>query len=117
MIRFVLDASVPPLLMFVAALVGGCYAGLQLILVAMASRWPKVEVEIVGAHLIQSGFDARGLRERVTYRYTVAGRQFVNDRVRIGPQPQRRSIVPATGYPMAGKNVAQRYPIGRRVLV
>jgi hypothetical protein len=85
--------------------------------VVAASRWPTVEGEILEAHLIQSGFDARGLHERVVYGYSVDGHRFVNDRVRFGPQPQRASIIPAAGHPPASTNVAGLYPVGHRVRV
>jgi len=100
-----------------AAIVGGCYVIVQVVRAVVASRWPTVDGEIVDAYLIQQGFDARGLQERVTYRYSVDGQQFVNDRVRFGPQPQRASIIPASGHPLASSVVAQRFPVGRRVLV
>ena len=87
----------------------------QAIRIAVALRWPTVDGEIVGAYLIQQGLDARGLHERVTYRYTVGGKLFVNDRVRFGPQPQRSSVVPAAGHPHPA--VAEQYPVGRRVRV
>jgi hypothetical protein len=111
--------SVPfPSSVFLAGgLVGSAYLLAQVVRIAIASRWPTVEGEITGAYLIQRGFDARGLSERVTYRYTVGGKEFLNDRVRFGPQPQRSSIVPASGHPPATTAIAEQYPVGRRVLV
>jgi hypothetical protein len=104
--------------MFLGSIVGCGYVLVQAVRVAIASRWPTTEGEIVGAYLIQTGSDTtRGLAERVTYRYTVGGQLFVNDRVRFGPQPQRASIIPASGHPIADTAVAQQYPVGRRVPV
>ena len=119
MLRILINAPLAPAAMFVGSLVGFGYVFVQAVLVAIASRWPTVEGEITEAYLIQrgAGFDARGLNERVVYRYIVDGQLFVNDRVRFGPQPQRASVVPATGHPVAKSVVAQRDPVGKRVLV
>jgi len=116
-VRVLLNAPLKPVSMFLGAIVSSGYLLVQGVRVAIASRWPKVEGEIVGAYVIQRGFNYRGLVQRVTYRYTVDGHLFVNDRVRFGPQPQRASIVPAPDYPAASTAVAQQYPRGRRVLV
>ena len=112
-----LNAPLVPSVMFLGSLVGCCYGLVQIARVVAASRWPTVEGEILEAHLIQTGFDARGLQERVIYGYTVDGHRFVNDRVRFGPQPQRASIIPVAGYPIASSSVAGIYPVGRRVRV
>jgi hypothetical protein len=117
MIPLLFHAPIAAVLTFLGSVAGSGYALVQLMLVGIAARWPTVEGEIVGACLVQRGFDGRGLAERVTYRYSVAGRPFVNDRVRLGPQPQRGSIVPAPGYPIATSVVVRRYPPGQRVLV
>lgn len=117
MIRLLLNAPVAPLGMFLGALLGCGYLLVQTVRIAVALRWPTIEGEIVGAYLIQGGVDARGLAERVTYRYRVDGQLFVNDRVRFGPQPQHASIVPASGHPPAMTAVAEEYPVGHRVLV
>lgn len=103
--------------MFVGGLIGCCYATVQMVLAAAASRWPTVEGVIADAYLVQRGVNPRDVSERVTYRYTVDGRSFVNDRVRIGPQPQRASIIPVSGHPLATSVVTHRYPIGHRVRV
>ena len=115
--RSLLDNPFLSSVIFLGSLVGCCYALVQGILAAIAWRWPTAEGEILEAHLIQTGFDARGLQARVVYSYTVDGHRFVNDRVRFGPQPQRASIIPAAGYSVATTNVAGLYPVGRRVRV
>jgi len=115
--RLLLNAPISTVGMFVGGLAGCGYVLVQALRVAIASHWPTVEGEILEAYLIQRGFDGRGLAERVTYRYSVGDRVFVNDRVRFGPQPQRTSIVPAYGHPPATTAVAEEYPPGRRMLV
>lgn len=117
MIRLLLQAPPVPRWMLLAALLGCGYVLVQTVRIAIALRWPTVEGEIVGAYLIQQGVGARGLHERVTYRYSVGGKLFVNDRVRFGPQPQRASIVPAMDHPPATTAIAEEYPVGRRVRV
>src|SRR5690242_21837842 len=117
MLRHLLDAPAATLMMFFGGLSGTCYAGVQLLVVALAARWPTAEGEIVGAHLVQRGVNPRDVAERVVYRYSVGGQSLVNDRVRIGPQPQRASIIPVESQPLATSVVAHRYPIGHRVRV
>ena len=92
MTRLLLNAPLTSLAMVVAAIVGGCYALGQLIVAALARRWPTVEGEIVGAYLIQVGFDARGLHERVTYRYSVAGQRIVNKTACCMRNPRARTV-------------------------
>ena len=118
MIRLLLDAPLSATAMFLGAVIGCGYALVQAVRVATAMRWPMVEGQILSAYLVQNGFDSRGLFERITYSYDVDGQRFVNDRVRFGPQPQRRvSIVPAAGHPPATTAAGEQYPVGRRVQV
>lgn len=78
MIPLLLHAPLVTDAMFVGALAGCGYVLVQIAQVAIAADWPTVEGEIVGADLIQRGFDGRELVERVTYRYDVAGQPYVS---------------------------------------
>lgn len=111
------DAPLVPGLMVIGGLLACLYVAVQFVLVVMAARWPAVDGEIVGAELIRHGPTARDLQPRITYRYHVEGRLFVNDRIRIGPQPQRVSIIPARDVPLATQSVAGIYRPGRQVRV
>jgi hypothetical protein len=117
MMRLLLNAPLIPAATFVAALLGCGYAAVQTILMGIASRWPTVEGDVVQAYLTQTGYDARGLQERVVYRYHVGGKAFLNDRVRFGPRARQASIVPAAGHPPGTTAVHEEFPPGRRVLV
>src|SRR5262249_23451133 len=60
-VRVLLNAPLKPVSMFLGAIVSSGYLLVQGVRVAIASRWPKVEGEIVGAYVIQRGFNYRGL--------------------------------------------------------
>ena len=116
----------------VVALAGGgaglVYAGALLTYAWRARSWPSVEGEIAATRLVRretidgdTGHTTERDYRYVSYRYSVAGQPYRNDRVVFGPAIVPRSILPGVDpephAPEAAARLAAEFPRGRRIRV
>ena len=122
--------ALPPLEALVPLIAGGAGLGYVAWMVASALRaqsWPSVEGEIAATRLVRrettddDGFSREHDYQYVSYRYSVAGQPYRNDRVAFGPLVAPRSILPGDDpepdAPEAAAQLAREYPRGQRVRV
>ena len=120
----------PPPEALVPLIAGGAglgYVGWMVISAWRARSWPSVEGEIAATRLVRrettddDGFSREHDYQYVSYRYTVAGQPYRNDRVAFGPLVAPRSILPGDdpepNAPEAAARLAREYPPGQRVRV
>ena len=105
----------------VGAFCGCVYAVVQIGRALAAARWPSVEGELTAVRVVSEvGADGTDY-DYVTYRYTVGGLPYQNDRLRFGPMARPGSVWPrAVTLPSDSSAQAfleRRYRPGERVQV
>lgn len=117
-----MSAHLSSVLTLCAAGVATLYGLLVCLQALRARQWPSVEGKIHTARRARR-YDESGATDYryVTYRYSVAGTPYHNDRVRFGPRVSPSSVVPALDpdpdFPEAFQVLDAGHPRGTQIRV
>ena len=93
-----MPAALAPFVFLVPGTVSLLVATFHLARTLRAQRWPSIGGVVVEARTLERPSDVRrvGIQfdDFVRYRYTVAGRPYLNDRLAFGPAPKPRALDP-----------------------